>query len=841
MNTINVSVDVIEIVQCIQTAANDIRLIYGKRTFVRAYLKATDLPMDQLVTGTLSCVCNGEIFEADCHVPMHFRVDHEKGPSRRRHWSESLNFEIPESFWAKFPTPNDGPVTVEFSIKSLSNNDNSLVLNQTSTSASGIFYRSPEFHCKTVGFRVYHPDLGGHLEPSPADIRIIREYVEATFPVAYTQCHWSSITVETAPSFEALQENLNYTRENNTTVERQLSTLLSQLLAIRNEDVLAGQDPRTLYIGVLPDPTARYGGIAMDSPEQVAPHVVSLCSVEASGELAAHELAHVLGRHHPGVPDIRQVGRPLGQYDEDENETAPVPDKGYTQDPGAVIDETRPDPNGYIAVERKKSTDNQDNGVMGLDARRSLSQPEILQGRQHFDLMTYRYPKWISGHTYENLYLRLSEFENFSPAAQSKNEAKNNLWTVIARYDLGEHSGEIEHVLKTNYQAPESKPESAHAPLPQTTISDFSRTHATVDENKTLRPPIQLEWDGQTGVSDSAGTKDKSRKSIVQPSRQEDLPVSNFFPNPESSDLSQLFGLIHHTVYAQKNNDNHGLPDFVKLRLNGVAISQFSTGRDHANEASADDPLSGDAFKAIIESINQSLRAEPPAPSYGDGSDGNSPQPRMARHDDAELITNFTHDDELQLLEPGIRLTWSASSGQSYFHFQWPRLREHVTTTVQCQRQPEKWWPEAARKADSKNEMTWETITVSDEQSGRVWIDPRFFGYPGHGDFRPRHDSSINIDERRNNGIRLRLFAHIGFERICVFNNTSNAAGDPNVLNQDLADQEIRHPENELITAETTVDGGLLKPVIQHTEHWLDEKRKQGVVMPRKFTVAPDS
>jgi len=743
-------VEGLEVIQSIQTAANDVRLIIGKRTFVRAYLSSGELPMDQLIAGKLSCRHGGRNIEVNCTTPLLF-----------------LDFD------------SDGNNCTE----------------------KLAFWRSPQLHCKTVGFRVAHPGLGGHLEPSTAEI-----------------------------SFEALQENLDYTRENNETVERQLSNLLCQLLAIRNEDVMAGQDPRTLYLGVLPDPTARYGGIAMDSPDHVAPHIVSLCSVESSGELAAHELAHVLGRHHPGVPDVQEVGRPLGQNNEYRHGhgSEEIAEHSACYDNGADDPplQTGRDRDGYIATLcdlKGAELASPDYGIMGLDTRNNTSQPQILPGRQYFDLMTYRYPKWVSRHTYDELYVRLIEFDRALPDLRaSENANDRDHWTVIARYDLCEHSGSIEHVLKTNYKAPESTRESK----PASALS-LPPIHSHADEGSQgkSRPSIQFEWGGDTAP----------QSGYVEPGKLEDRPVSNYMPNSASSGLSQTFGLIHHSISSQTEDArvaNQGQKDdlsFVRLMINDVAISEFADKRNTDKRNEPNDRLIDDPFAAIKASIYHALRATLPdlTDPDDDVQDGVNVDPRLSRIagvDDSELVANLTYDDEPRLLVPGIRVTWSASSGQSYFHFNWPRQRSRITTTVQCKRQPVKWPAIGGRDANARKPFDWETIAVTDEQNCRVWVDPRFFGYPGYGDDSGLRDLSIGMNQRVKDGLTLRVFAHVGFERICVFNNDHD--------DWDTLDAQEHRRTADHSGPETTVDGGLLKPVIRDTATWLREKREHVFVMP---------
>jgi hypothetical protein len=202
----------------------------------------------------------------------------------------------------------------------------------------------------------------------------------------------------------------------------------------RNQDLffesIAGEDEneddrsdlRTLYLGVFADPSGRLGGAAADSPDFKAHNIVGVTVADSSGQTGCHELAHMLGRKHPGVPLRQTYGPQIGQRPEDDE--ADVPEFGFLS----------------------KRADR----AIGLNCDPRSASPRVYEHNYWFDLMTYRYPQWISNYTYSGLLERINHlFVNFEKSAY---EAPADAWTVIGEYDLDRKNGKILYVLPTRYK-----------------------------------------------------------------------------------------------------------------------------------------------------------------------------------------------------------------------------------------------------------------------------------------------------------------------------------------------------------------------------------------------------
>lgn len=739
MDPISIEVTGMEVIQSIQDSDNGVRLIKGKRTFVRVFVKPDSYPDDFFLTAKLTCSLNNDE-QIDSLEPLQVRVDQRYNKPNRQLWSSSLNFEIPEHYWDSVGDDNSNSLHVSFTVLSFETDHHDvrpLTEKEDRSSQEFEFHPSPQLHCKIVGLRVHDKLTDETSEPSQRELDLIRDYVEAMYPVAARNVHWSQVSVAATPDFQPLSEAIDHSNANCEIVERQLSNVMCQLLALRNEDVLAGQDPRTLYLGVFPDPGGRYGGMSMNPPRYPAPHNIALCSVDISGELAAHELAHALGRRHPGVPDILHFGRPLGQFDDDENKKSR-------------------DSRGYISVETDPLS-----AIVGLDTRRIHSTPQVLNGRQYFDLMTYRTPQWISKHTYDALYDRLIETD------RDEFVSKEPSWGVVARYDLPTRSGVIEYLLKSNYD---------------TTHDD----HPVANPNS--YPVIQI----TRHATDANAESSKA-----------------FLPNSESSGLTQKFGVIYYTFPDTSQTNQAPITD-AALTINNTVVSRHPD-TDH----SVPDVAAQDYIEDITASIQKSQNA---IERLKASASNRLPPlivsvPRNVNLRDAEQIYDLRSNDAPLLLDPGVRVTWSASTGESFFHYCWPRTDLRVTTTVQCQYQ---------RNGNGKPVSPWHTLAVSNSRKNSIWIDPRFYGFDRFENYanhwsdeyadKRKLESALSLDERVDLGLIVRVFVTIGFERICVFHSNIDSP------DQVPVDQEQRRGDRET----RAVTSKLPLPVLlQVTEIWL--------------------
>ena len=203
---------------------------------------------------------------------------------------------------------------------------------------------------------------------------------------------WSANSIEAPASFTQLKNVLNENNKTEEKIDLLYQLMFQHLLALRaRETSLADKDsidPRTIYIGVLSDPTNRLGGASMDSPDYPTPHVIAFAESQSDGDLAAHEISHLLGCEHPGIPDKKLHGRLLGQS----NQSGLSPrELGIS----AV---------GQIA---HRDATSHENRLIGLRQQRGNLEPLLLDSTDFFEVTSYRLPAWVSQQTYEKLYLSL--------------------------------------------------------------------------------------------------------------------------------------------------------------------------------------------------------------------------------------------------------------------------------------------------------------------------------------------------------------------------------------------------------------------------------------------------
>lgn len=756
---IDIGVSHIEVIQSIQNHANTVLLIKGKRTFVRVFVKPDRFPEDFSLSATLSCsLANKEI---QCLSSLLVRVDqYNNGPDRRL-WSNSLNFEIPSEFWDSAGLDSVSVESVSFTLRSVDSEQQQVRLRTEDADSNSLileFHPSPSMHLKVVGLRVSHPETGATHEPGSKELDLIADCVECMFPIAGRNIHFNKVWVDACPEFELLNRGHTDAYRNDEIIEYQLSRLLCQLLAIRNEDIVAGQDPRTLYLGVMPDPLNQYGGMALEAPDDAAPHTVAVCSVEGSGELAAHELAHALGCEHPGIPDIAKHGRPLGQYN---NLT-----KKEENDRNA---------DGYIS----RNTD-KENLVVGVDLRRRLSTPIILDGAKHFDLMTYRYPKWICEADYSELYDRLLKSDRQSFTADSAS------WSTIASYQVEDNRGAIEHVLKSRYWCPQPSDAAPH------------------DNTYNPKTQMSLHWNGAT------------------PSQSDSV---RYFTHGDATGLSQKFGLLTHTI-SDVPAGSAEMINRIELTVNNKVAGEYAD----ENLSDVENP-----FDAIVASIKSSLAQLPRdgvikhatvKHEVIDRKQAPKPGGKFKAGRDPDHIADLKMDDEPRLLDHGIRLTWSASTAQPYLHFYWPDTGKRLSTTVQCLYMP-----------NGGKSPLWQTIAVTNARHQRIWIDRRFYGLAGPDDNGGRKESDLNLHERLGLGLAVRIFVGIGFERICVFHTGVTADNEP-AITDNLINEEHRRTS---VGTRGHFINGLLLPVVQHTQQWIEVNESADRKVPEQSSTEQSS
>ncbi len=412
-----VNVSHIEVVQAIQNANNEVPLIAGKCTFARVYFSPFRPDRNLTLAGKLQIEVNGVTHNTIPSEPVHWSAGLDYSLSLQRiHWSNSLHFKLPA---AVVETPGK----ISLKLTELTGSD---VVLGTSDVVSVMVSPHYTLSCRVLVFR--YPDKHNrvYLEPSHEQVELIRDYIERAFPVATVG--WSTVPVQVDQAFRALNRVDQWEVPHEERATRMMANLLRQTLLHRADEIDSDngrENTRTFYLGVFVDPEDRFGGVAMDAPMFASTHAVAVGAVDDTGLVGAHELAHILGRQHPGVPLVQDHGAAIGQHRSDPN-------------PSTLTSKY-----GHLSVNTGEADTH-----LGLNVGRPASRsPRVLAHNRWFDLMTYRHPQWLSAYTYKGIYDQLKEISDGNFINNSQNQA----WTVICQYNLDRKQGQILHTVKSNY------------------------------------------------------------------------------------------------------------------------------------------------------------------------------------------------------------------------------------------------------------------------------------------------------------------------------------------------------------------------------------------------------
>ncbi|MGH9893428.1 MAG: hypothetical protein ACREA0_15850, partial [bacterium] len=363
----------IEVVQSIQNLKNEIPLLADKATMARVYVRSSDLAVDMQVTGTLelrrTSDAGEETSEVESESRLQLRVDdisdddHARVAGQRRFLGRSLNFRLGRD------QIREGKVWARLKRVTPALAGDPEVLVQNSVDQVGVdFKRGPTLRVRAVGLRVRDPRTGHVHAPKPQHFESLRSYLERAFPVSKVE--WSDITVDAAAGFEPPYSDEETTIANPGPVwQAKFDIACAQLIAIRAHDIADGTDPRTHYYGMVYHPNDFFVGAVSNVPDTPRPDVVGIGPAELEdGSYGAHELAHALGRLHPGFGD--------GQSPEDRD--------------------FPPQYRGRLS----SSSSAKDHPHHGLDVGDRIERPRVLPFDEYYDLMTYRQPLWVSAYSY---------------------------------------------------------------------------------------------------------------------------------------------------------------------------------------------------------------------------------------------------------------------------------------------------------------------------------------------------------------------------------------------------------------------------------------------------------
>ena len=714
-----------EAVQVVQSEFNDIPLVVGKPAWVRVYLDSENLPEGTEVWGTLRVADSRSRFLARLHSEGCARPRKQAGFRQQRlDWSQTLNFRLTrdalEKSLKRVPKRKSSEDSSDLAQASVS-----FELIRAEVEVPGRRRRvireiadqsgfdkiavvnGPELRCRIVFFKHRNRENVDFLEPTLGESAAIRRFVESAFPAG--KVTWSMLTVAAPRRFMALGPVSRVSARTEEQVTRHYMRFFLHLLQLREQDIAHGRDPRTLYLGLMFDPSGRFGGAAMDSPQFAAPHVVALTTPDTDGQLGAHELAHVLGRRHPGVPNKAHHGDRIGQKKEPGARRLTYTDVNY-----------RADCAGFISARSAKYPDAT---YVGLDSRNRGAEPRLLAQDQWFDLMTYRYPKWVSPVTYLGLLQRLREIDDeirfdadkiLDPQNGRVKKNPNDSWTVIGEYDLGQRSGRIHYLGPSEYRTP---------------VPDEPKENGGTDHL------VELAW--ESGICDLAGCPVLAKEPVH---------IRNF----RQLDGSGTLGVFQHTLSVDSVSPEN-LESFHSLVSNNGSLKLIVRGAVVDELRQADGREVENFLEAVAGCVGNDLPNRPP-PAYSGNDD--------AANFDPDIDGDKASEDAIC----GMSLQYCIDDGGYYLRYVWPRPGEtlkhvRITTSISCLRK--RYIDiDGSEHVEQKN-LKLETVAVSDRLRGRIWVSPVFFDKPQYGSetYDWRNEPPRIDDPERDNEASLKILS----------------------------------------------------------------------------------
>jgi len=414
--------------------------------------------------------------------------------------------------------------------------------------------------------------------------------------------------------------------------------------------------------------------------------------------------------------------------------------------------------------------------------------------------MSYRVPSWPSAYTYRELYNRLVCMDGSDFHCEPKRH-----WTVICSFDINRKEGQILSVLPTNYRTPE-KPEGYQF------LEQFI-VRVAVDQLYS-----QLDWLIENDNKNSAFWIDL-KQFIPDFSLEPDSSADGSKEVPYTASNYNVFMLdfIHYQVEKGElsRDEIHLL-----LASNNIATELYEPDiKIFANYADADglpscpeediqymwdegidvyyrrvgskDRFSFGLLQATV--VGKSETAEPPisitlmidkivVDKYAQ-----SVEQKLRAKDVANAIFKLTdciyanNCSDLDLLPVGSggacedrpssnSLVYDVRKDSYYLNFHWPMavLRQQpseeraatITTTIQCMRMSN------CIDSDVVNDK-WETVFVTDELRGQVWIGSDLFKIEyslGCLDERPSSKKQTRtVSERNQDVLKFRFSVTVGF------------------------------------------------------------------------------
>ncbi|KWV60473.1 hypothetical protein AS156_29280 [Bradyrhizobium macuxiense] len=384
-----------EICQTIQSPANDVPLVRGKRTLVRVYVGPTGFTGAAEVQGEIEVAPSAAATAKYVASTGTISVKATAYPdlnAQRRDIRTSLNFILPADVlsWSS--------LTVR--VKRLFAGGSDIPVGANAPVTVSMIEAAP-LRIKAIGLRYLLSTPGAppkQIAPAAYHFDYLRSFLDRAYPVSTIE--WSQLVVQADPRLAPPFSGPTTPDGNDPLWLGKLNIAHNQLSAIRAKDLDAGTDPRTHYYGLISDADQGlfFRGAAKDIPQQPNPSIVAVgptgnpaqypslsWDTERSygGWYGSHELGHTFGRYHPGFC----------------NQDASDPSFPYAD--GRIGDVANGD---MIGVDMGDPS-------LGIPMR-------VMANESCHDIMTYCDNQWISAYSYRAILDRLSQEDTlFAPVA----------------------------------------------------------------------------------------------------------------------------------------------------------------------------------------------------------------------------------------------------------------------------------------------------------------------------------------------------------------------------------------------------------------------------------------
>jgi hypothetical protein len=352
------AIEGIEVTQAIQSLDQDVPLIAGKPTVVRVYLSMTGVgPLN--IRGRLLGSRQADAEIESINIVRFSIADNLSLQQKRSNAVNSLNFLLPPEWIV------EGHLKLR--VSSLSEaSEIPIACSNCSTRAVEVeLEKDAPLRIRLLGVRYRLKNSEVVIAPTDSDFKLAQSWLRRAYPVAQVISSVGTLEADTPWPFDCNAVN-------------------AQLSAARALDIDGGIDPRTHYYGIVSDNKTEsfMRGCASGIPSGAEPATVASGPAGSSsfgwdedGSYAdwytAHELAHTLGRKHPGFCD------------------------GNSKD-----DNSYPFPQGSLSEgDKYMGWDFGDPGV--------LVKMQALGGSEWHDIMTYCDREWLSRYTYLGIRQRL--------------------------------------------------------------------------------------------------------------------------------------------------------------------------------------------------------------------------------------------------------------------------------------------------------------------------------------------------------------------------------------------------------------------------------------------------